>query len=504
VAPSELRRRSNKLLPQQSVALLLALALLCLAGCSLLDRNGTPEATPTLAFATVTLTPRPTPTRTPTPEPTPIAPTVTIEDQMLGEDGALTAAEVALPGPGWLVIYNEIDGAAGEPIGQTPLAGGVHENVRVTVDPLAATERLYAGLHLDAGAEGVFEFPGEDEPYPGEPETEFAVELALPRPIVEAAEQNVGEDGVVTLARVEFLEAGWAAIHADDGGKAGQVIGRVRLEAGLHENVAVAVDLRYATPTLYAVLHQDAGEVGVPELLTADRPLLFNGQPVVAAFRAHYPPLIVVYDQPVIDGAVEIDRALSDGPGWVAIYFDQEGQPGLIIGSAPLVDGLNANVRVEVTDSAVTPQLYARLHADTNPGDAFDPAADPIVRYNNRMPQPAAFRTDQGGHAIVRDQPPGPDNSVMIQLVVSPVDTWVTIHADNGGEPGLQLGRTLVPAGVSHDVVVELDPAPDPGPLYLLLYADRGEPRVFDAQGVDPLLTGVDGRVVRVPFTLTQ
>lgn len=492
------------MLRQRSVELLLALLLLTAAGCSLLDRDGAAEATPTRAFATVTLTPEPTPTRTPTPEPTPIVPAVTIRDQSLDEDGELTAAEVTLPGPGWLVIYNEIDGAPGEPIGQTPLAGGVHEGVRVTVDPLAATDTLYAGLHLDTGAEGVFEFPGEDEPYPGEPETAFAVELTLPRPIVEAAEQNVGEDGVVTLARVEFLEAGWAAIHADDGGRAGEVIGRVRLEAGLHENVPIAVDLRHATPMLYAVLHQDNGEIGVPEFAAGDQPLLFNGQPVVASFRAHYPPLIVVYDQPVIDGAVVIDRALSDGPGWAAIYFDQDGQPGLIIGSAPLVDGLNENVRVEVTDSAVTAQLYARLHADTNPGDEFDPAADPIVRYNNRMPQPAAFRTDQGAHAIVRDQPLGPDDGVTVQLVVSPVDTWVAVHADSGGEPGLQLGRTFVPAGVNHDVVVGLAPAPDTGPLYLLLYADRGEPRAFDAQGVDPVLTGVDGRVIRVPFSLTE
>ena len=91
-----------------------------------------------------------------------------------------------------------------------------------------------------------------------------------------------------------------------------------------------------------------------------------------------------------------------------------------------------------------------------------------------------------------------------MQLVVSPVDTWVAVHADSGGEPGLQLGRTFVPAGVNHDVVVGLAPAPDTGPLYLLLYADRGEPRAFDAQGVDPVLTGVDGRVIRVPFSLTE
>ena len=487
---------------QLSVEFLLALLLLAVAGCSLLDRSEAAEATPTLAFATVTRTPEPTVTPTPTPEPTPIAARIEMSAQALQEDGRLTAAEVALPGPGWLVIYNEVDGAPGDPIGQTPLAGGIHDDVSVLVDPLAATETLYAGLHIDAGAEGVFEYPGEDTPYPGEPETVFTVELALPRPIIEAVEQTVREDGVVTLSRVELLEPGWVAVHADADGTIGEVIGRVRLEAGTHENVGVAIDLRYATPTLHAVLHEDEGEVGVPEFPAPDAPLLFNAQPVVASFGAHYPPLIVVYDQPLVAGAVVIDRVMSDGPGWVAVYFDQDGQPGLIIGHAPLVDGLNERVVVDVTDSAVTAQLYARVHADTNPGDAFDPAADPIVRFEERMPLPAAFRTDQGAHAIVRDQP-ADEEGVTVQLVVSPVDTWVAVHAvDEAGDPSLQLGRTFVPAGVNHDVVISLDPMPGPGPLLIMLYGDRGEPGSFDAQGVDPLLTGPNGRVVRVPFSL--
>ena len=487
---------------QRSVELLLLLLLLTLAGCSLLDRDGAADASPTPAFATVTLKPEPTSTPTPTPEPTPVVPTVVIEDQSLDEAGELTSAEVVLPGPGWLVVYNEIDGAPGDPIGQTPLAGGIHQDVLVTVDPLAATETLYAGLHIDAGAEGVFEFPGEDEPYPGEPETTFAVALSLPRPVVEAAEQIVGENGVVTLARAELLQPGWVAIHADADGQIGDVIGRVRLEEGTHENVAISIDLRHATPALHAVLHEDDGEVGVPEFPDGDMPLLFNGQPVVAAFRAHYPPLIVVYDQPVVDGAVVVDRVMSDGPGWVAVYYDQDGQPGLIIGHAPLEDGLNENVRVEVTDSAVTAQLYARLHADTSPGDGFDPAADPIVRFEDRMPLPAAFRTDQGAHAIARDQTLV-DDGVTVELVVSPVDTWVAIHGvDDAGQPGLQLGRVFVPAGVNRDVVVPVGQDVDPGLLYVVLYEDRGEPETFDALGVDPALVSNDGRIVRVPFTL--
>ena len=481
--------------------LLAAWLLPALVGCSLLARDDTPvDGTPPAA---VSVTPRPTATVEPTvtPSPTPIAPRVTMDDQPLDESGELVAAEVALPGPGWLVILRQDDDAAGEAIGWTALAGGVHEDVNVAVDPSLATETLYARLFVDAGTEGVFD-EGQDEPYPGEPGTTFAVELQVPRPIIQAEEQTVGEDNVVRLALAEVLEPSWVVIHADAGGRAGAAIGAVHLETGAHENVAVTIDRRYATPTLYAVLHEDDGEAGLLELPDGDQPLLVNGEPVVAAFAAHYPPYVLVYDQPLIDGAIVVDRVISEGPGWVAIYSDQDGQPGLIIGFAALEDGLNEQVRVELIESAVTTQLYARLHADTTPGDEFNVAQDPVVRFQERMPQATAFRTDLGAMVMVRDQTPQND-SVAVSLVVVPVNAWVAIHAAaEDGTPGEMLGRTFVAAGVNHDVSVALDPAPEDAAVFLVLYADQGEPETFDALGVDPLLTNPDHRLIRVPFHL--
>lgn len=208
---------------------------------------------------------------------------------------------------------------------------------------------------MDAGVEGVFEYPGKDQPYPGKPGATFAVALQMLRPVIEAAEQTVGEDNIAVLALVEVLEPSWVVIHADEDGQAGEVLGAVRLEAGVHENVAVSIDRRYATPTLYAVLHEDDGQAGVMEFPARDRPVLVNGKPVVATFAAHYPPYVLVYDQPLIDGTITVDRVISEGPGWVAIYSDQDGQPGLIIGFAALEDGLNEQVRVQLIESAVTP-----------------------------------------------------------------------------------------------------------------------------------------------------
>lgn len=480
---------------------LLAIALLpALVACSLLGGEEAATSTPPAAV-TVTLTPTATPEPTTTPSPTPIAPRVVIDDQPLDDSGVLTAAEVSLPGPGWLVIFREDDGEVGEAIGQTALAGGIHDAVSVTVETSLATETLYARLHLDAGAEAVFEFPGEDEPYPGEPGATFAVVMQIPRPVIEADEQTVGEDNIVTLTYVEVLEPSWVVIHADENGEAGQVLGRVRLEAGVHENVTITIDRRYATPTLYAVLHEDDGEPNVLEYPQGDRPILVNGEAVVTTFTAHFPPEILVYDQPLVDGAVIIERVISEGPGWVAVYSDQEGQPGLIIGFAALEDGLNQAVPVELIESAVTPRLYARLHEDTTPDNEFNfPAEDPVVRYEERMPQAAAFRTDQGALVMVHDQALS-DDGVVIHLVIVPVDAWVAVHA--AGEDGLpagMLGRTFVPAGMNREVVVALEPTPGDETVFLVLYEDLGEAERFEALGVDPLLTNPDNRLIRVPF----
>ena len=489
--------------PRLLALLAVLLLLVAVAGCSLLERGDPTAERPTPAFATVTLTPEPTPTRTPAPTPTPIAPRIEMDDQPLDDSGELTAAEVALPVPGWLVVLADDDGEPGDPIGQTPLAGGVHANVAVTVAPELATETLYARLHLDAGAEGVFEYPGEDELYEGAPEVTFAVELQLPRPVVEAIEQTVGEDNVASVARAELLEPGWVAIHADDDGRAGAVLGGVRLEAGTYENVAITIDRRYGTPTLHAVLHEDEGEVGVLEFPDGDGPLLVNGQPVTVSFAAHFPPDILVYDQLFIDGAIVVERVISEGPGWVAIYSDVDGQPGRIIGFAALEDGLNERVRVDLIEAAVTPQLYALLHQDTTPGDEFDfPGNDPVVRFAERMPQATAFRTDLGAAVVVHDQRLA-DDSAVVRMVVVPVNAWVAVHAAaEDGQPAGMLGRTFVPAGINRNIIVPLEPAPEDAPVSLVLYEDQGEPEEFDALGVDTLLTNDDNRLIRVPFVI--
>lgn len=462
----------------------------------------TTQPTETVEAVVSTISPEPEATPTPTVEPTPIPPHVVMEDQSLDESGELVAREVTLPVPGWLVIYRSMDGKPDEIIGSVSLAAGAHKDVRVIVNTDLATQQLFARVHIDVGAEGVFEYPGGDGPFPDDPGAEFTVELLLPQPQIEVAAQDVAEDGLITVAHVELLEPAWILIHTDDDGEIGPVIGGVLLEEGTYENVPLAIDWRRATPTLHAVLHEDDGAAGVVDFPDGDMPILVNGSPIVATFAATYPPDIVVYDQPMIDGTVTIERTISQGPGWLVIYNEIDGQPGLIIGSAPLTDGLNEVISVKLTQSAVTEQLFARLHEDTEPGNAFNfPNQDPAVRYNNRLPNAAGFRVGNNALAFMRDQKLI-DDAVSVDVIVSPVEGWAAVYADDDGAPGELLGSVWFSAGVNRNVAIELDPVPvESSTLYLALYQDLGKPKIFEP-GLDLPLSNEDNRPIRVPFDL--
>lgn len=145
---------------------------------------GTPEPT---AQAAQVATPEPTEEATPeateeataeateeateeaTPEPTEEATeeataesSVTASDQE--SDGTqVTIDQVDAAEAGWIVIYADEDGAPGEVLGQTAVAPGTTDNVIVNLDtPISGETTLWAVLHVDAGTQGTFEFPGAD------------------------------------------------------------------------------------------------------------------------------------------------------------------------------------------------------------------------------------------------------------------------------------------------------------------------------------------------------
>jgi hypothetical protein len=485
-------------------------ALLLPAACSLLPGEAvTPQPT---AAGTQTAAVLPTPTTAPPPtaaptatsEPTPIRPLVRVSDQTVDEDGVLLIDEVALPDSGWLAVFSATADGPGELLGYVDLPAGLHRDVRVTIDPFQATDTLIAQLHREGGDPQELELPEPDGLMAEDAQTAFDITLTLPQATITVADQSISRDGVVTVGQVQLLEPTWVAIHADVAGAAGAVLGQRLLEPGEHTDVTIPIRWQAGTPQLQAILHEDSGETGYFDYPGDDPPLLAGGTAIGATFAVTYPPDVVVFDQPVIDGQIVIDRVISNGPGWVVVHRDEDGQPGLIIGHAALADGLNEGVAVELIEAALTPLLYTRLHEDTAPGDAFNfPEADPPVLEDGRLPQAQRIRTDAGSYIIIHDQSPAADGSVIATMVMATSDAWLVIQADEDGTPGAVLGQIWVPRGMNRDVIVAIDPQPDAGIVHAVLVQDAGEVELFEYPGGPDTPFRVQGGTVAVPFRLS-
>ncbi len=477
-----------------------------LAACRQEEPTAVPSPAPEFANTAV---PNPTATAIPaaptlTPSPTPIHPAIAAEDQTLDEDGVLTIAAVTAPEDAWLVIHAQHDGQVGEVLGFTAVAAGSSHDITLTIDPLQATPRLTAILHQDSGEIGQFEFPGADAPVleGGEAVSAgFSVDIQVKLPAIEAADQEILEDGLALIESVYAPAPGWLLIHADEDGAVGPLLGHIFVNAGTSENILVPIQWRQATPTLHAILLEDGDRPTRLDYPDGDRPFIVNGQPVMTSFKVTLPPDVFVLDQPVVNGKIEVERVVSDGPAWLVVYFDENGLPARIIGSAHLDDGLNEQIVVEVAERAVTDQLHIQIHNDDEPiGEFTFPGADEPRLYHGRLPFPTTFQTNLGNYLVVQDQALV-EQSVTAPFVVVNAPAWLVIRSGAAPDEGDILGTAWLSAGINRNVTVDIETDNANETLYAVLYSDLGEPEQFDFPGDDVPLA-YNGRIIQSPFTL--
>jgi hypothetical protein len=90
-----------------------------------------------------------------------------------------------------------------------------------------------------------------------------------------------------------------------------------------------------------------------------------------------------VLDQKLgVGNTLTVDRVMAAQNYWIVIRADDNGQPGAVVGYAPVAVGENAQVVVTITDpdGITTPQLWAVLHADAGVGGKFEfPGTDTPV-----------------------------------------------------------------------------------------------------------------------------
>jgi hypothetical protein len=210
---------------------------------------------------------------------------------------------------------------------------------------------------------------------------------------------------------------------------------------------------------------------------------------VVAVFAvpasAQDVPQVNVQDQVSTDGTVWINSAFSDGPGFVVIHVDNNGAPGGVAGFHWLSPGWNYNIPIEIgrEDSAeLTPRLFAMLHVDDGAiGEyEFDGSSgldNPVSDAAGNVITPSFTVNAYHGHDqfVV-------DNTVTIESVTVPVDSFLVVHLDNNGAPGGVAGQTAVAPGTTDDVSVALSGDLTPV-LWPMLHVDDGVVGTYEFDG---------------------
>lgn len=493
----------------KKTVLVTILLVLSLAACeqNVPSAVSTPAPTRTAVSNPPTAAPTRTPRPSPTPEPTPIIPAIDVSDQTLADEGTLTITRVTVPEPAWLVIHALHEGQVGEVLGYTAVSAGTNEDLAIIIDPLQATPQLVAMLHVDEGEVGTYEFPGPDNPWLVEDEAVaagFDVDIQAVLPSITVADQELLDNGLVRIESAYSPKPGWLLLHADDDGAVGPLLGHIFLRAGLNENLSIPIPWREATPLLHAVLYEDDDRPNRLDYPDGDLPVLLNGQPLITSFTVSLPPDVYVLDQPVVDGKITVERVVSDKPGWLVIYFDENDLPGRIIGSAPLNAGVNELIEINLLESAVTDILHIRIHEDDEPVGQFTfPNGDGPRLYQGRLPASFTVRTNGGNYFLTTDQPLE-ETAVIVPLVVTNTAAWAVIRDGEFQDTGDILGKTWLPAGINRDVRIELEADPTGESVTAVLHADLGEPETFDfPDGADQPLRH-NGRIIQSSFKFLQ
>lgn len=297
------------------------------------------------------------------------APTVEVSDQV-SLNGWVTVSHVTSDGPGFMVIHKDNgEGGIGAVIGYRWVNDGESNNVNVKVDLAEATSTLFAMLHVDTGVVGMYEFgtvEGADGPVviDGAPVSpSFVAEIMV-------AYDQFLDGSNVTVANVVTAQNGFVVIHADNGGQPGPVLGQTAVAAGTNWNVAVELS-GDITPVVWPMLHVDTGEVGVYEFGTvegADGPVRVND--AVLTFAISIAPSIT-YTGTLTGTTLVVSAAQIDQQGWLVIHADNGGQPGPVLGYAPLVRGVNGNITIELSGD-VTAVVYPMLHVDSGEAGVYE------------------------------------------------------------------------------------------------------------------------------------
>lgn len=199
-----------------------------------------------------------------------------------------------------------------------------------------------------------------------------------------------------------------------------------------------------------------------------------------------------VDNQPGVN-KLKVRLAKTPADAWIVVHTDDNGMPGERVGAARISKGVNRDVEIPLK-GVTSEKVIVAIHADRGtPGkldfDMKDKTGSPDRPFfvgGKELAKIVTVRTwgvkdDSGTAAIQVDDQSLTNSTLVVASAAAPTPAWIVVHLDDKGMPGKRVGVAPIPAGVSSNVAVPLDPKVDLSKgLLVAVHADRGTPGEFD------------------------
>ncbi len=205
---------------------------------------------------------------------------------------------------------------------------------------------------------------------------------------------------------------------------------------------------------------------------------------------------ITLHDQEIHQGILMVDAVTAAQDGWIVVYKRPTLASDMIVGYAPVKQGLNQNVRVALDDQRIkdASTLWARLHVDNKPVGVFEwglnnrPLHDaPVMQDGKEVVTAFGTRGDSAPRSIapaivIKSQDIEHINPIIADSVTTPVDGWLVIYRDKPFASGKVVGYAPVYQGTNTGVQVAIDAKRigDKPTLWAVLHTDQGTHGLFE------------------------
>lgn len=195
-----------------------------------------------------------------------------------------------------------------------------------------------------------------------------------------------------------------------------------------------------------------------------------------------------VDDQVGARDSITVARVVAPDDSWIVVHRDEDGMPGPRIGLLRVEAGESVDLEVPLDEAPATPDVIVALHADRGQRGVFEFAMDDFMSSPDkpyfvdleevaRVVAVAEFGVvaAKGEAELEVGQGALDGERLTLSRVVAPDDSWVVVHLDEDGMPGMRVGIERVESGESGDITVSLEGdgvAADS--LIVALHADRG------------------------------